>query len=62
MNIIWRKEWLYEYVSGDKNIATLEIANYAVFFIYVIKFLSKRNDKNLITFPTDDKNIVTLPI
>lgn len=46
-------------VSGEKNIVTLEAANYAAFYIYVIKFLSKQNDKNLITFPTDDKNIVT---
>ncbi len=49
-------------VSGDKNIVTLEAADYAAFYIYVIKFLSKHNDKNLITFPTDDKNIVTFPI
>ncbi|SMF85925.1 hypothetical protein SAMN05661091_3213 [Paenibacillus uliginis N3/975] len=49
-------------MSGDKNIVTLEAADYAAFYIYVIKFLSKHNDKNLITFPIDDKNIVTLPI
>lgn len=48
-------------MSGDKNIVTSEAANYAASYIYVIKFLSKHNDKNLITFPTDDKNMVTLP-
>jgi len=38
-------------MSGDKNIVTLEAANYAAIYFYVIKFLSKHNDKNLITFP-----------
>ena len=46
-------------MSGDKNIVSLETADYAALYIYVIKILSKHNDKNLITFPTDDKNIVT---
>ena len=32
---------------------------YAAFYFYDIKFLSKHNDKNLISFPTDDKNFVT---
>ncbi|ETT62837.1 hypothetical protein C172_16216 [Paenibacillus sp. FSL H8-457] len=50
------------FMSGDKNIVTLEAADYTAFYIYVIKFLSKHNDKNLITFPTDDKNMVTFPI
>ncbi|MDH6675623.1 hypothetical protein M2277_006331 [Paenibacillus sp. LBL] len=40
-------------LSEDKNIVTLEAADYAALYIYVIKFLSKHNDKNLITFPTD---------
>lgn len=43
-------------------VLTLEAANYAAFYIYVIKFLLLRNDKNLKTFPTDDKNMVTFPI
>ncbi len=49
-------------MSGDKNIVTLEVANYAAFYFYDIKFLSKHNDKNLISFPTDDKNFVTFLI
>jgi len=49
-------------LSGDKNIVTLEAANYAAIYFYVIKFLSKHNDKNLITFPIDDKNLITFPI
>ncbi len=50
------------HLSGDKNIVTLEAANYAAFYFYVIKFLSKHEYKNLITFPIDDKNFVTFPI
>jgi len=49
-------------VSGDKNIVSLEAANYAAFYCYDIKFLSKHNDKNLISFSTDDKNFITFPI
>jgi len=49
-------------MSGDKNIVTLEAANYAAFYFYDIKFLSLRFDKNLISFPTDDKSFVTFPI
>lgn len=33
-------------MSGDKNLVTLEAADYAAFYIYVFKFLSKHNDKN----------------
>jgi hypothetical protein len=40
-------------VSGDKNIVSLEAADYAAIYIYVIKYLLKHNDKNLITFPTE---------
>lgn len=49
-------------MSGDKNIVTLEAANYAAFYFYDIKFLSKHDDKNLISFPTNYKNFVTFPI
>ncbi|MNH46061.1 hypothetical protein D3C79_1086940 [compost metagenome] len=53
---------IYIQLSGDKNIVTLEVANYAAFYFYDIKFLSKYNDKNLISFPTNDKNFVTFTI
>jgi|GEM_PF-5490853 len=59
-----RREYktLSEITASDKNIVTLEAAEYAAFYIYDIKFLSKHNDKNLITFPTDGKNMVTFSI
>lgn len=33
-------------MSGDKNIVTLEAADNAAFYIYVIKFLLKHNDNH----------------
>jgi len=52
--VIWKQ--------NGRFVLTLEAANYAAFYIYVIKFMLLRNDKNLITFPTDDKNMVTFRI
>jgi hypothetical protein len=39
-------------MSGDKNIISLSAAKIAAFLFYGIKFLSKPNDKNFISFPT----------
>jgi len=49
------------HLSGDKNIVSLKAAYCAAFLIYDIKFLSKHDDKNLISLPIDDKNIVSFP-
>lgn len=40
--VIWKQ--------NGRFVLTLEAANYAAFYIDVIKFLSKHNDKNMVTF------------
>ena len=44
---------LFIQLSGDKNIISLSAAKIAAFLFYGIKFLSKTNDKNFISFPTE---------
>ncbi|WP_340386312.1 hypothetical protein [Paenibacillus sp. FSL F4-0100] len=39
------------YVSGDKNIVPLKVANLAAFLFYRYKFLSRVEDKNLYRLP-----------